>query len=104
LPRRGRDVASPIPRSSRPPIYDAFTAEDRALFIDCKQRLGPVRLNELTERAVEWLSERSGGDLEAFSDDMLRDKVDELVFDEIFGPERRKPYEHLFVHLDQAHG
>jgi hypothetical protein len=63
-----------------------------------------TRLNELTERAVEWLSERSGGDLEAFSDDMLRDKVDELVFDEIFGPERRKPYEHLFVHLDQAHG
>src|SRR5262249_61422540 len=103
LPRRGRDFSLPPRRSSRPPIYDAFTLEDRALFIDCKQRLGPARLNELTERAVEWLSERCGEDPEAFSDDLLRDKVDELVFDEIFGPERRKPYEHLFAHLDQAY-
>lgn len=99
LPRRGRDVAPPLSRASRPPLYDAFTPEDRALFIDCKQRLGPARLNELTERAVEWLSERCGGDPEAFSDDVLRDKVDELVFDEIFGPERRKPYEQLFAHI-----
>jgi hypothetical protein len=59
-------------------------------------------MNELTETAVEWLSECCGGDPEAFSDDMLRDKVDELVFNETFGPERRKPYEHLFAHRDQA--
>src|SRR5215813_1908226 len=102
LPRRGRDFYPPLQRSSRPPLYDAFTAEDRALFIDCKQRLGPVRLNELTETAVEWLSERCGGDPDAFSDDLLRDKVDELVFEEIFGPDRRKPYEKLFAHLYQT--
>jgi hypothetical protein len=99
LPRRGREASPPLQRSSRPPIYDAFTPEDRALFIDCKQRLGPVRLNELTEAAVEWLTEYCGGDPEAFSDELLRDKIDELVFDEIFGPERRKPYEHLFARL-----
>jgi hypothetical protein len=99
LPRRGRDSSPTLQRSSRPPIYDAFTAEDRALFIDCKQRLGPGRLNDLTEASVEWLTECCGGDPEAFSDELLRDKIDELVFDEIFGPERRKPYEHLFARL-----
>ena len=99
LPRRGRGSAPTLQRPSRPPLYDAFTPEDRALFIDCKQRLGPARLNELTEAAVEWLSESCGGDSEAFSDELLRDKIDELVFDEIFGPDRRKPYEHLFAHL-----
>jgi hypothetical protein len=99
LPRRGRGASPPLRQPSRPPIYDAFTPEDRALFIDCKQRLGPARLNELTEAAVEWLSELCGGDPEAFSDELLRDKIDELVFDEIFGPERRKPYEHLLARL-----
>ncbi len=102
LPRRGRDASPPLQRSSRPPIYDAFTPEDRALFIDCKQRLGPVRLNELMEAAVEWLTECCGGDPEAFSDALLRDKVDELVFDEVFGPDRRRPYEHLFSHLHRV--
>ncbi len=48
---------------------------------------------------MEWLSELCGGDPEAFSDELLRDRIDELVFDDIFGPERRKPYEHLFAHL-----
>ena len=85
----------------RPPIYDSFTPEDRALFIACKQRLGPTRLNELTERAVEWLTQRSGGDPDGFADDVLRDKVDELIFYEVFGPERRKPYEGYFMHLNQ---
>ena len=99
LPRRGRDSSPALQRPSRPPIYDAFTPEDRALFIDCKQRLGPKRLNELTEAAVEWLSELCEGDPEAFSDALLRDKIDELVFDEIFGPERQRPYESLFEHL-----
>ena len=99
LPRQRRGASPPLQRPSRPPIYDAFTPEDRALFIDCKQRLGPVRLNELTEQAVEVLMERSGGDPEAFSDAVLRDKVDELIFKEVFGPERQKPYEELFTHL-----
>jgi hypothetical protein len=83
----------------RPPIYDAFTPEDRALFIGCKQRLGPARLNELTEAAVEWLTNHFHGDPEAFSDVLLRDKVDELVFQELFGADRRRPYEPLFAHL-----
>ena len=99
LPRRGHGASPTLQRPLPPPIYDAFTLEDRALFIDCKQRLGPARLNELTEAAVEWLSERCGGDPQAFSDELLRDKIDELVFDEIFGPERRKCYEHLLAHL-----
>ncbi|HEU0046793.1 MAG TPA: hypothetical protein VFQ43_04185, partial [Nitrososphaera sp.] len=56
-------------------------------------------LNELTEAAVEWLTERANRDPEAFSDELLRDKVDELIFNEVFGPERRKPYEQLFARL-----
>jgi hypothetical protein len=104
LPRRARGSSPPLQRLSRPPIYDAFNPEDRALFIDCKQRLGPMRLNELTEQAVEWLTQRMGGDPEAFSDAALRDKVDELIFEETFGPERRKPYESLFTHLWEAAG
>src|SRR5712692_6631900 len=99
--RHGSDLSPPLAQASRPPIYDAFTPEDRALFIDCKQRLGPVRMNELTETAVEWLTERAGGDAEVFADEVLRDKVDELVFYEVFGPERRRPYEGLFMHLYQ---
>ena len=97
--RRAKDLSPALAQPGRPPVYDAFSPEDRALFIDCKQRLGPARLHDLTEAAVEWLTERCGGDPEAFSDALLRDKVDELVFDEVFGPERRKPYEQLFTHL-----
>jgi hypothetical protein len=88
LPRRGRDV-SPALRPARPPIYDAFSPEDRALFVTCKQHLSPGRLHELTEQALEWLTEQAGGDPEAFADELLRDKVDELVFREAFGVERR---------------
>ena len=76
LPRRKRGASPPLHQPSRPPIYDAFSPEDRALFIDCKQRLGPKRLNELTEAAVEWLTNHSHGDPEAFSDELLLDKVD----------------------------
>jgi hypothetical protein len=56
-------------------------------------------LNALTEEAVEWLSERANGDPNAFSDDLLRDKVDELVFREVFGVDRRERYQRLFDHL-----
>lgn len=101
LPRQRRGSSPPLQQPSRPPIYDAFNLEDRALFISCKQRLGPARLNELTEAAVEWLTERAGGDSEVFSHEVLRDKVDELIFYEVFGPERRRPYEGLFMHLYQ---
>jgi hypothetical protein len=98
LPRRRRDFVLPPP-SMRAPVYDAFSPDDRALFLDCKRRLSPAKLNELTEAAVEWLTGRTNGDPEAFSDELLRDKVDELVFDEVFGPERRRPYAPLFAHL-----
>src|SRR5262245_55386297 len=70
LPRRGRGSSSSL-QPLRPPIYEAFTPEDRALFIDCKQRLGPARLNELTKTAMEWLTECCGRGPEAFSDDLL---------------------------------
>jgi hypothetical protein len=102
LPRRGRDAVPPLLEPSRPPVYDAFSPEDRALFVSCKQHLGPARLSELTEQAVEWLTERCDGDPEAFSDELLRDKVDELIFYEVFGPERQRPYEHLFVHYGHS--
>jgi hypothetical protein len=82
-----------------PPVYDTFTPDDRELFVTCKRSLSPERLNTVTEDAVEWLSEQAHGDPTAFSDDMLRDKVDELVFREVFGPERRAHYEALFNHL-----
>jgi hypothetical protein len=101
LPRRGHAASPCLAPLSRPPIYDAFSPEDRALFVDCKQRMGPIRMNELTETAVEWLTERAGGNPETFTDEVLRDKIDELVFSEVFGPERRRPYEGLFIHLYQ---
>jgi hypothetical protein len=97
LPRRREN--SPALRPPRPRIYDAFTAEDRALFISCKQHLSPGQLHELTEQAVEWLTERAGGDPEAFADELLRDKVDELVFREAFGAERQELYKQHFGYL-----
>jgi hypothetical protein len=102
LPRHGREAFPLRLEPSRPPVYDAFSPDDRALFISCKQHLGPARLNELTKQAVEWLMERCGGDSEAFSDDLLRDKVDELIFNQAFGADRRKPYENVFVRLYQT--
>jgi len=86
----------------RPPVYDAFSPEDRDLFLACKRGLSPARLNELTEGAIEWLTERAAGDPDAFSDEALRDKVDELVFREVFGFERRERYQHLFDQLYQT--
>jgi hypothetical protein len=92
--------ASPHPLTlATPPIYDAFTREDRDLFVVCKRSLNPAHLNALTEEAVEWLTERAHGDPNAFSDELLRDKVDELVFQQVFGVERRERYRHLFDHL-----
>ena len=103
LPRRRRgELPSPgLPRPSRPPVYDAFSLEDRELFIGCKRTLSPVRLNELTDEAVDWLTERIGEDSTAFDDALLRDKVDELIFREIFGVDRQERYQFLFDHLYQ---
>ncbi|HEV8718015.1 MAG TPA: hypothetical protein VGX03_35015 [Candidatus Binatia bacterium] len=103
LPRKKRAEfpSPPLSRPVRPPVYDAFSPEDRNLFLTCKRGLSPARLNALTEEAVEWLTERAAGDPTAFSDEALRDKVDELVFSEVFGFERRERYQHLFDHLYQ---
>jgi hypothetical protein len=97
--RRGEVPSPPLSHATRPPVYDAFSPEDRDLFLACKRSLSPVRLNELTDQAVEWLTECANGDPEAFSDDILRDTVDELIFREVFGAERRERYEALFAHL-----
>jgi hypothetical protein len=101
LPRHSRRGALSHSRLAlaTPPVYDAFTPEDRELFLTCKRSLSPDRLNTLTEEAVEWLSEQAHGDPNAFSDELLRDKVDELVFYEVFGTDRRSRYEALFRHL-----
>jgi hypothetical protein len=101
LPRQSRLLAPSPSRLalSTPPVYDAFTPDDRQLFVTCKRSLSPERLNTVTEEAVEWLSARAHGDPTAFSDELLRDKVDELVFHAVFGPERRERYEQLFGHL-----
>jgi hypothetical protein len=101
LPRATRrtNLLPPLPRPARPPVYDAFQRDDRDLFLACKRAMSPVRLNEITETAVDWLTEQAGGDPEGFSDELLRDKVDELIFREVFGAERRERYEHFFSHL-----
>lgn len=101
LPRPSR-MMFPSPTRfalATPPVYDAFTPADRELFLTCKRSLSPERLNAFTEEAVEWLSEQAHGDPTAFSDELLRDKVDELVFYEVFGPERQTAYRALFRHV-----
>jgi hypothetical protein len=80
-------------------VYDAFNQEDRELFLACKRGLSPARLNQLTGEAVEWITERADGDPDAFSDEILRDKVDEFVFREVFGVDRQERYQHLFAHI-----
>jgi len=101
LPRqRAYDGRSPTPFTiTKPPVFDAFSREDRELFLTCKRSLSPEHLNDLTEEAVEWFAEKADGDPAAFSDDVLWDKVDELVFREVFGVERRERYQYLFEHL-----
>jgi hypothetical protein len=79
-------------------VYDAFTPDDRELFLTCKRSLSPDRLNTLTEEAVEWLSEQAHGDPNAFSYELLRDRVDELVLHEVPDGAQRE-YEPLFRHL-----
>ena len=99
LPRRRRVAPPPLPTPRRPAAYDSFSPEDRDLFVVAKRSLSPAVQNELTETAVEWLTEQVDGDPEAFSDEALRDKIDELVFRRVFGPDRQRQYEHLFGHL-----
>jgi hypothetical protein len=88
----------------KPPVYASFTAEDRELFLACKRSLSPHKLNAITEQAVEWLTEKWGGDPGSFSDEILRDKVDELILRDVFGPERLEKYSGLFASLDFVAG
>src|SRR4051812_13246650 len=82
LPRkRSSEGHSPIPLAmTKPPVFDAFRPEDRQLFLTCKRSLSPEHVNALTEEAVAWLTEQANGDPSAVAEDVLRDKVDELVF------------------------
>ena len=81
-----------------PAVYNSFIEEDRELFLSCKQGLSPVRIGELTTQANEWLADR----WEDYTDVDVRDKIDELVFREIFGPEKQEKYEDLFERLYQG--
>ena len=69
LPRRRRADSPPLPPLRRPAVYEAFSVEDRVLFMSCKRALGPARLNELTGTAVECLTERARGNPDSFSDE-----------------------------------
>jgi hypothetical protein len=101
IPRQER-MLMPSPARfalATPSVYDAFSPDDRDLFLTCKRGLSPERLNTFTEEAVEWISTQMHGDPTAFSDALLRDKVDELVFLEVFSPERRTAHSALFRHI-----
>jgi len=104
LPRKRLNKSDAIGKIRKPPVYASFTAEDRELFLACKRSLSPHKLNAITEQAVEWLTEKWGGDPVAFSDEILRDKVDELILRDAFGPERLEKYTGLFVSLTFATG
>jgi hypothetical protein len=93
-----------IGKIKKPPVYASFTTEDRELFLACKRSLSPHRLNAITEQAVEWLTEIWGGDPVSFSDEILRDKVDELILRDVFGPERLEKYASLFASLTFSTG
>jgi len=72
------------PRAQKKPkLYDAFTPEDRELFLFAKKALPPAELKELQKEADE-----EGKD------------VDVLVFARVFGGERQRRYAHLLSELD----
>ena len=77
-----------IPFPSAPAIYDQFTPEDRALFLVGKRSLSQADLATLEAEAAA-LAHPS----------LHRDKLDELIMRKIFGPDRQKRYESLFLHL-----
>lgn len=101
LPRKGQETKVRTVSVRTPPLHAAFTSEDRDLFLACKRSLSPQTLNRITEQAVEWLTERWDGDPQAFSDEALRDKVDELVVREVFGPERQEKYAEVLSRVDE---
>jgi len=87
------------PKPTTPPraIYDRFSADDRMLFLTAKRSLSAYQLAALEKEAAEWLDTR----FEDHDDTFLRDKLDELILQRTFGPDRAKKYEALFLHLYQ---
>src|SRR4051812_26591497 len=55
LPRtRASEERPPPPLAiTKPPVFDAFSREDRELFLTCKRSLSPEHLNNLTDEAVD---------------------------------------------------
>jgi hypothetical protein len=77
-----------VPFPTIPAIYDQFTPEDRALFIVGKRSLSQTDLTALEAEAAAQVDSA-----------LQRDKLDELIMRRIFGPDRQKRYETLFLHL-----
>jgi hypothetical protein len=77
-----------IPFPSTPAIYDHFTPEDRSLFLVGKRSLSQADLTALETEAASSLDSS-----------LHRDKLDELIMRRIFGLDRQKRYESLFLHL-----
>jgi hypothetical protein len=102
LPRRPRGgIYSPYAlRPSLPPVYDGFSPEDRESFLAYKRSLNPAYLNELRDEALDWLLERNEDNVRDID---IRDRIDELIFRESFGPEKQAQYQHLFDHLYRQH-
>jgi hypothetical protein len=69
-------------------LYDQFTPEDRALFLVGKRSLSQADLTALEAEAAACVDPS-----------FQRDKLDELILRRIFGPDRQKRYDSLFLHL-----
>ncbi|MBI3801197.1 MAG: hypothetical protein HY268_30025 [Deltaproteobacteria bacterium] len=78
-----KETTQPPRAQKKPKLYDAFTPEDRELFLFAKKALPPAELKELQKEADE-----EGKD------------VDVLVFGRVFGGERQRRYAHLLSELD----
>ncbi len=90
-------LASKKPKSSTntPAVYDRFSDDDRTLFLTAKRSVPPYQLEAFEKEAAAWLEDRFGD----YDDTFLRDKVDELILQRTFGPDRGKKYEAFFLHL-----
>ena len=84
VPQNPKAISFP----TAPAIYDQFTPEDRALFLVGKRSLSQADLTALEAEAATLIDPT-----------LHRDKLDELIMRRIFGPERQKKYESLFLHL-----
>lgn len=84
IPQTPKAIAFPTTAA----IYDQFTPEDRALFLVGKRSLSQADLAALEAEAAAQANPTQH-----------RDKLDELIMRKIFGPERQKRYETLFLHL-----